>query len=101
MKDVGERLLIWAANCAVRLRLRPCDVFIGMSGIYLEASATARKRYQARILVERGSRHILSQKQILDDLAAKGAPTQRVALWSVRRELAHYELADLVVVPSL
>lgn len=85
-----------AANLAVRLRLQPCDVFIGMSGLYLEAAVHARERFGALILLERGSRHILSQRDILDALPGKA----RVPEFAIRRELAGYALADRVVVPS-
>src|SRR4029450_2309850 len=80
--------------------LQPWDVFIGMSGIYLEAAAYARRKYDAKIVVERGSRHILSQKQILDDIAQLHRRAQRVPDWIVDRELSHYEIADLIAVPS-
>jgi glycosyltransferase involved in cell wall biosynthesis len=99
-RPLSDRALHWAANRAVRARLRPCDVFIAMSGIYLEASEYARRKYAAKIVVERGSRHILSQKQILDEIAQLNPDCQRVPGWIVDRELAHYEMADLIAVPS-
>ena len=68
-----------------------------MSGIYLEAARFARRRYGARLWFERGSRHILSQDRIL--AAIDGA--ERPSRLAVRRELAGYELADRIVVPSL
>lgn len=92
-----ERILYTALNYAVMLRLRRCDVFICMSGIYLEAARFARRRYGARIWLERGSRHILSQDRIL--AAIDGA--ERPSRYVVRRELAGYEIADRIVVPSL
>ena len=45
-----ERILYAALNYAVILRLRRCDVFICMSGIYLEAARFARRRYGAQHL---------------------------------------------------
>jgi starch synthase len=92
-----ERLLYAALNYGVMLLLRRCDVFICMSGIYLEAARFARRRYGARIWLERGSRHILSQDRIL--AAIDGA--ERPSRFTVRRELAGYEMADRIVVPSL
>jgi glycosyltransferase involved in cell wall biosynthesis len=83
-------------NRAVMMRLRPCDVFICMSGIYLEAACFAKQRYRAAIWLERGSRHILSQDEIL--AAMPGA--QRPSPLAIRRELAGYALADRVVIPS-
>lgn len=91
-----QRLLFGAANRVVRLRLQPCDVFIGMSGVYLEAPQFARKRFGARIVVERGSRHILSQREILAAIDGVVPPTGYV----IRRELRAYEFADMIAVPA-
>lgn len=91
-----ERLLHLALNGAVILRLRPCDVFICMSGIYLEAARYAKRRYGARVWLERGSRHIVSQDEIL--AAIPGADRPGAA--AIARELAGYALADRIIVPS-
>lgn len=92
-----ERILCAVLNWAVILRLRRCDVFICMSGIYLEAARFARRRYGAKIWLERGSRHILSQDRILAALPDAERPSR----FAVRRELAGYEMADRIVVPSI
>ena len=84
-----DRLVAW--------KLEPCDVFIGMTGFFPIASEKARRKYGAKILVERGSTHILRQKEILASL--KGGA--QVPDFDVKRELASYEQADLIVVPSL
>jgi len=75
----------------------PGDVFIGLSSLCVEAMKAARLR-GARVHLERGSQHILSQKEILDALL----PDQPSSVpdWAVKRELAGYELADTIVVPS-
>lgn len=91
-----ERVLFALLNRAVMLRLRHCDVFICMSGYYLEAARFAKARYGAAIWLERGSRHIESQDEIL--AAVPGA--QRPSPLAIRRELAGYALADRVVIPS-
>lgn len=79
--------------------LERCDVLIGMSGIAGEAAETARSKYGARVFIERGSRHILSQREILD--AALGASGgSRVPEFAVRRELHDYEVAHAIVVPA-
>jgi glycosyltransferase involved in cell wall biosynthesis len=87
-------------DLAVARLLRPCDVFIGMSGITIESAHTARKRYGARVFIERGSRHILSQKQILDDIARVSPAAETVPDYAVTREQAAYAAADVVVVPA-
>jgi starch synthase len=96
MPRMRERILYALLNRGVMLRLRPCDVFICMSGIYLEAARFAKERYGAAIWLERGSRHILSQDEIL--AAIPGA--ERPSPLAIRRELAGYALADRIVIPS-
>jgi starch synthase len=96
----ATRLLYWAANWVVRLRVKPCDVFIGISGLYVEASLSIRQKHRALIVAERGSRHILSQQAILDEISKISPNCARVPDWIVSRELVHYDLADLVAVPS-
>lgn len=80
--------------------LEPCDVFIGMSGVAIESARAARSRYGAKVFIERGSRHILSQKQILDELARISPRADTVPDYAVKREQAAYEAADVVVVPA-
>ena len=91
-----EKMMVWALNRAVIARLAPCDVFICMSGLFLEAAIYAKEKYRARIFLERGSQHILSQKEILEVIPGAQLPSQ----FMVQRELAGYNLADRIVVPS-
>src|SRR5579871_1320138 len=60
-----ERLMSWALDRLVIWKLRPCDIFICMSGIYVAAPLYARSRYGAQIVLHRSSAHILTQKEIL------------------------------------
>jgi glycosyltransferase involved in cell wall biosynthesis len=92
-----EMLLYKSLNLAIMTRLRPCDLFIGMSGIYLEAARFAKRRFGAAVWLERASRHILSQDEILADIAGAVRPTPL----AIARELAGYALADRIVIPSL
>ena len=80
-----------AIDTAAAKVLEPCDVFIGMSGLCNRAAARA-KQLGARVWIERGSRHILSQKEILDRI--DGA--EKVPEFSVRRELHDYDHADVI-----
>lgn len=96
MPRVRERVLFAMLNRAVILRLHPCDVFICMSGIYLEAARFAKDRFGAAIWLHRGSRHILSQDEIL--AAVPGA--ERPSPFAIRRELAGYALADRIVIQA-
>jgi len=84
---------------AARL-IEPCDLFIGMSQMSLRSIDTVRRRFGARAWLERGSRHILSQREILERLPRPAAAPRPIPDWAVHRELAEYALADLIVVPS-
>lgn len=95
-----QRLLV-AADRLIARRLEPCDVFIGMSGLCVESARAARARYGAKVFIERGSRHILSQKAILDELRRRGMAADTVPDYAVERELASYALADRIAVPAL
>ncbi|TCT03970.1 glycosyltransferase family 4 protein [Aquabacter spiritensis] len=91
-----ERAFVHALNAAVIARLEPCDAFICMSGLYLEAARFAKRRFGAKVWLERGSRHIRSQLEILRQAGVSGLPSD----FGVRRELEGYALADRIVVPS-
>ena len=97
---VNPRLLS-AIDRLIAHRLEPCDVFIGMSGLCVASARVARDRFDAKIFIERGSRHILSQKAIMDDLKQRGLSADTVPDYAVERELAGYAMADRVAIPSL
>ena len=84
---------------AARL-VEPCDLFIGMSQMSLRTIETVRRRFGARAFLERGSRHILSQREILERLPRPPSTVRPISDWAVHRELAEYALADVIVVPS-
>lgn len=88
-------LMYKALNWAVMLRLRPCDIFVFMSGMYLEAPREARRRFGSRLWLERGSQHILAQDEIT---AATGG--ERPSALTIRRELEGYAVADRIAIPS-
>jgi glycosyltransferase involved in cell wall biosynthesis len=83
-------------DAAVSAIIEPCDVFIFMSGIYLHSARQARERYGAKLWIERGSQHILSQDDILSNVPGATRPYRDIIV----RELAGYQLADRIVVPS-
>lgn len=96
MPGLRERVMCWALNRAVVHALQPCDVVIGMSGIYLEALSFAREGFGARIVLERGSKHILAQDEILAQLPGAERPSQL----ALAREGAGYRLADVISIPA-
>jgi len=91
-----KRLYFRTLNRAVVQRLTPCDVFIAMSGVYLEAAEHAQKTFGAKIFLERGSMHVDAQQEILSKVTTLG----RDAEITRQRETAGYALADRIVVPS-
>lgn len=94
-EDTRQALLFKALNNAVIRRLEPCDVFIGMSGVYLEAAEYARTKYGALVYLERGSVHIDTQNAIL-----KAAHAKPISPLTLMRERAGYALADRISIPS-
>jgi len=90
-----EKVLTKQLNFWVSRKLEPCDIFICLSGVYLEAAKFAKQKYGAAIWLERASRHILSQAEICTGFGEKG-PSQ----FAIDRELEGYEIADRIVVPS-
>ncbi len=99
-RNKAESLLISALDRLASARLRHCDVFIGMSGMSTRTANRARKKYQAKIWIERGSMHILAQKEILESVPTYTHRMKPISDFSVHRELADYALADKIVVPS-
>lgn len=95
-----DEKLLWTMDSLVASILEPCNVFIGMSGLCVKSAEAAKRKYGAKVFIERGSRHILSQKEILDAIRAPAGRKTTVPDYAVRRELASYEIADIIVVPS-
>jgi len=98
--DSADHLLSVAIDHVAARLVARCDVLIGMSQLSLACIDSVRRRFGARTFLERGSRHIVSQRQILAGIAVAGAAQQLVPDWAVRRELAEYERAYMIVVPS-
>lgn len=98
LRDWASRQQTRAIDFWMRFLLKECDVFISMSGLCIKSALFARQRFGAKIVYERGSRHILSQEQILN--ALNPCSTSKVSSFNVHRELQSYELADYIVIPS-
>jgi len=97
LEPIASHALVAAVDAVAARLLEPCDVLIGMSGIALRVIDAAHRRYGATVFLERSSRHILSQRAILEAIPGLTRP---VPEWCVYRELAGYGLADVVSVPS-
>ncbi len=81
-----------------------CDILIAMSGIGVDVLDAAKRRFGARVLLERGSPHIHEQRRVLDLVDAKAGatpPDADLVKHAVARELAGYQRADRIVIPAL
>jgi starch synthase len=101
LESRSDQLLAIGLDRVASMVINRCDVFIGMSGMCLHTIEAMRSKYRAKVFVERGSRHILSQREILESLPRTPGSQPPVPDWSVQRELAEYDLADSIVVPSM
>ncbi len=80
-------------------RLPKGDIFIGWSSMSLEVLHTAKRTGRLAIL-ERGSTHILHQARVCREAAAKLGLSANIDDCIIERELAEYDAADHIVVPS-
>lgn len=86
---------LWA-----KTQLEPCDIFVGWSSKSLHTLRKA-KNLGAVTILERGSAHMLAQKEILErEYAQFGIPKKVVAEKVVEKELQEYEEANYISIPS-
>jgi alpha-maltose-1-phosphate synthase len=87
---------VWVAR-----HLDDVEIVDTLSGWGLEAGAAVQRR-GGRYVCSRGSSHILFQKTILEDEFARWSCPKPGGFpdWAVARELAEYESADAIAVPS-
>lgn len=94
------RLHVAFAKFAARTLPDRADVFVGWSSACLEAIEPARARGM-KVAVERGSTHILHQKEVLErEHARLGLAPPPIHPTIVARELAEYAAADAIAVPT-
>lgn len=74
-----------------------CDVFIGLSCMSIKSAKYAKDTFNAKIFIERGSRHVLSQNELMKS-EAKPRPLSKLY---IERELASYKVADVICLPSI
>jgi len=89
----------------VARRLEACDVFVGLSGSALATGASA-KAAGIKYVCDRGSSHIQTQSELIRsehkdwNIDFDGIDHAEVDVKIVRREIAEYNLADAITVPS-
>jgi glycosyltransferase involved in cell wall biosynthesis len=99
--SLAQRFLYAALDRVAANLVGACDVLIGMSQMSATTMQRASRRFAARTVLERGSRHIVSQREILEGIPGRTPGSTSVPEWAVRRELAEYQIADRITVPSL
>jgi len=78
---------------------KPCDIFIGQSPMHLYALGYIKKKYGAKIILERGTRHVLEQiKTLNSNPALKGKEAMPKIF--IERDLKGYEVTDYISIPS-
>ncbi|MBO7636019.1 MAG: glycosyltransferase family 4 protein [Paludibacteraceae bacterium] len=85
----------WIQDLFTSWTMREADVTIAMSGEFNRSMKKA-KRDGAIIICERGSKHIIDQKRILD--SNPSIRVSQITQTNVNRELTSYELADYIAV---
>lgn len=81
-------------DAIVERRLAASDVFVGLSSMAVRSASRAR-HLGAKVVIERGSRHVESQNELLTESGGLG-----LSDIYIKRELASYAEADVITVPS-
>lgn len=79
--------------------MKPCDVFIGHSPMHVYALKYARKKFGAKIIIERGTSHVLTQIKALQSNPANKGKNVMPEIF-LKRDLKGYELADYISIAS-
>ena len=94
----------WAKRLSIKVQdwlssviMRKCDICIAMSGNYILTTKKA-KRQGALVIIERGSKHIIEQKAILDSNPNNN--NLSVPGFNYLRELESYQIADYIAIAS-
>lgn len=106
-RAVWSMKLEWfALDHIVGLFMKECDVFIAMSSIYSYAFKQAKKKFNAKTFLERGSIHALALKDIYDKQGFDRNSTKNnsyyalVSDYAIKRELEMYEFVDYISIAS-
>ncbi len=73
--------------------MRPCDVFIGLGTVYLDAFKVAKAKYNAITILEWGSKHIIEQ-------ISKFKKLDDYPQGFLHRELEQYDIVDYISIAA-
>lgn len=94
----ARSLRILVQDYFTALYMRKCDICISMSGDFVYSLKVA-KNQGAVVILERGSKHILEQRRILESIPSNKGK-KPVPDINVKRELAGYEIADYISIAA-
>ena len=97
-KRWASRLRIYVQDYLTGIYMRKCDILIAMSGDFVFSLKIAKKN-GSTVILERGSKHILEQKRILESIPSL-SEKKPVPEINVKRELVGYELTDYIAIAS-
>ena len=88
----------WLMDMYLSIFMRNADILIALSGNYVKALRSAKAKGQI-VILERGSKHIIEQKSILENIPnlRNKMPIPQI---NVIRELQGYQIADFIAVAS-
>lgn len=88
----------WTLDSLCLLFMRRCDIIISMSGEFNRSNRKV-KRLGGYVIIERGSKHILEQKRILESI-----PSQKgkivINQSNIDREVSDYNIADYISIAA-
>lgn len=97
-KQWSRQLRINAQDIITGVIMRKCDIVIAMSGDFVYSLQKA-KRQGGIVILERGSKHILEQRRILESIPSlKGK--KPIPNTNVKRELKGYAIADYIAIAT-
>lgn len=92
-----EAIMIRYLDVIVAYIMPACDVFIGMSHVYVKSERAATTRYGALTICERGSTHAQFQQRLMKRLGSTEVSPATI----IRRELECYKRYDFIAIPAL
>ena len=92
-----EMMMIHYLDVIVAHIMPACDVFIGMSHVYVKSERAAKIKYGALTICERGSTHAQFQERLMKRLGSTEVSPAAI----IRRELDCYKNYDFIAIPAL
>jgi glycosyltransferase involved in cell wall biosynthesis len=77
--------------------MKPCDVFIGHSPMHLKSLLVAKNKFNATVVLERGTSHV---SYFIERLKENPFKKSTISEKNIQRDLAGYEHADYISIPS-